>query len=52
MHSENFYLIKEYYNDGRWDIERVHNVVGKKHGITPEEFFEITGEPYIEGENG
>jgi len=46
MHSKNFYLIKEYYDTGRWDKERVHNVVGKRNGITEAEYEEITGEPY------
>lgn len=46
MHSKNFDKIKAYYDEGLWDIERVHNVVGKKNGITADEFTEITGEPY------
>lgn len=45
-HSKNFYKIKGYYDAGLWTIEMVSNVVGKKNGITPEEFEEITGEPY------
>lgn len=45
-HSKNFAKIKAYYDSGLWDIERVYNVVGKKNGITPDEYEEITGEPY------
>ena len=47
MHSKNFNIIKSYYDNGLWDKDRVYNVVGKKNGITPEEYEEITGEPYI-----
>ncbi len=46
MNSKNFNKIKTYYDTGLWDKERVYNVVGKKNGITPEEYEEITGEPY------
>lgn len=46
MHSKNFNKIKRYYDNGLWDKERVYNVVGKKNGITEEEYFEITGENY------
>ena len=45
-HSKNFESIKKWYDEGVWSKERVHNVVGKKLGITPEEYEEITGEPY------
>lgn len=45
-HSRNFYKIQEYYISGLWDKERVHNVVGKKNGITQEEYYEIVGENY------
>ncbi len=48
MHSENFEKIKKYYDTGLWDKERVYKVVGKKNGITPAEYYEITGEPYEE----
>lgn len=47
-HSKNFDKIKHYYDTGLWSKERVYNVVGKKNGITPEEYEEITGEPYEE----
>jgi uncharacterized XkdX family phage protein len=46
MHSKNYEKIKKYYDSGLWDKERVHNVVGKKNGITEEEYLEITGEDY------
>ena len=45
-HSKNFEKIKTYYNEGLWDKSRVYAVVGKKTGITAEEYEEITGEPY------
>ena len=47
-HSQNFDKIKYYYDHGEWSKERVHNVVGKRAGITPEEYEEIVGEPYEE----
>ena len=40
-----FDKVKHYYDVGLWSIERVWNVVGK--AITPEEYFEITGDIYI-----
>lgn len=45
-HSKNFEKIKHYYDTGLWSIERVKAVVGKRLGITAEEFEEITGQPY------
>ena len=45
-HSKNFEKVKNYYDKGLWDKNRVHNAVGK--WITPEEYEEITGEPYEE----
>lgn len=45
-HSKNFEKIKEYYDSGLWSIDRLRNVVGKRLGITEEEFELITGEPY------
>ena len=44
-HSPNFYKVKDYYGRGLWSKERVYNAVGK--WITPEEYTEITGDPYI-----
>lgn len=46
-HSKNFEKVKAYYDNGIWDKHRVHNAVGR--WITPEEYEEITGEPYKEG---
>jgi len=48
-HSKNFEKIKSYYDTGLWNKDRVHTVVGKKKGITAEEYEEITGESYEEG---
>lgn len=45
-HSKNFETIKHYYDVGLWDKERVYNVVGKKNGITEEEYYEIVNEDY------
>ena len=47
-HSKNFEKVKFYYDTGLWNKARVHAVVGKKTGITAEEYEEITGEPYEE----
>lgn len=47
MHSPNCNKIKKYYDKGLWDIDRVHKAV-EKGKITPEEFEEITGQPYEE----
>lgn len=44
-HSEHFEKVKEYYDSGRWSIERVRNAV-IKGWITEAEFEEITGQPY------
>ena len=38
-------MVKDYYNRGLWSIERVRLAV-TKGWITPEEFEEITGQPY------
>ena len=43
-HSKNFEKVKTYYDDGMWNIAKVHNAVGK--WITAEEYKEITGEDY------
>ena len=43
-HSKNFEKVKTYYDDGMWNISKVHNAVGK--WITAEEYKEITGEDY------
>lgn len=51
MHSKNFEKVKGYYDtyvatDGKkgWSKTKVYAAVGK--WITPEEYEEITGEPY------
>lgn len=46
MHSQNFLKIKDYYDSGLWSIAKVRAVVGKRLGITAEEFKEITGQDY------
>lgn len=43
MHSEHFYEVKEFYDTGKWDINRVYNAV-VKGWITQQEFVEITGQ--------
>lgn len=45
MHSKMFEKIKKYYDEGLWNKEMVRNAVIKEK-ITPEEYAEITGEPY------
>lgn len=44
-HSEKFYVVKNYYDEGQWSKKAVRNVV-KKGWITAEEYEEITGEVY------
>ena len=44
-HSPNYNKVKNYYDHGLWDINRVRKAVGKGW-ITEEEFYEITGENY------
>ena len=46
-HSPKFSKVKNYYDKGLWDINRVHNAV-VKGWITAAEFEEITGQPYEE----
>lgn len=46
MHSQNYLKIKGYYDAGLWSIAKVRAVVGKRLGITTEEFKEITGQDY------
>ena len=51
-HSKNFAKVKQYYDNylagkkPQWNKQRVHDAVGK--WITPNEYEEITGEPYEE----
>ena len=44
--SANFTFIKKYYDSGRYTIKQVANVVGKRTGITNEEYQSITGFVY------
>lgn len=44
-HSKKYETVKKYYDGGYWNIARVRNAV-VKGWITPEEFYEITGEVY------
>lgn len=46
-HSKKFQKVKGYYDKGLWSISRVRDSVVKEW-ITPEEYFEITGEVYEE----
>ena len=43
--SENYYLVKSYYDNHRWDKERVKEAVISKW-ITVREYKRITGEDY------
>lgn len=45
--SKNFQKFKKYYEDGLWTKQMLYNVVGKKTGITAQEYEIITGEPYV-----
>jgi hypothetical protein len=50
-HSKNFYKVQNYYNRGVWNEARVRNAVtnpASNPWITPEEYEEITGQPYAE----
>lgn len=44
--SDNYNMIKDYYDGGLWSINRVWNCVGKTTGITAEEYYDITGFVY------
>lgn len=46
-HSPNYNKVKNYYDKSLWSIDRVYNAV-VKGWITPEEYEEITGQPYKE----
>ncbi len=45
--SKKFDMVKEFYDEGRWNKKRVHDAV-EKGWITPEEYQLITGDPYEE----
>lgn len=44
-HSEKFYLVKRYYDEGLWKKKAVRNAV-VKGWITKGEYSEITGSEY------
>ena len=44
--SKNFLKFKTYYQEGLFTKARLGNLVGKKLGITAEEYEQITGEKY------
>lgn len=44
-HSPRFETVKRYYDRKLWSLRRVYLAVG--NWITPEEFEEITGQPYV-----
>lgn len=49
-HSKHFAKVKKYYNAGVWNEARVYNAVTHPTSnpwITPEEYEEITGQPYV-----
>lgn len=46
MKSKNYDKFYNYYKNGFWNIEMLRNVVGKKTGITEEEFKQITDQDY------
>lgn len=50
MKSEKFNMIKDFYDAGTWNIDRVRNVVEKK-ALTKEEYKEITGFDYASVES-
>lgn len=43
--STKFKLVRKYYREGLWSLQKV-KVAVVKGWITEEEFLEITGEPY------
>ena len=45
-HSPKYNTVKNYYDKGLWDINRVHKAV-QCGWITADEYEEITGEPYV-----
>jgi len=44
--SKKYELVKEYYDNGLWNLTRVRNAV-VKGWITAEEFETITGQQYV-----
>ena len=43
-HSKNYFKFRQYYLDGLWSKEKLHNTVGTKNGIYDWEYVEIVGE--------
>lgn len=53
MHSPKYATVKKHYDDGKWNKKKVHDAVTNPKSnpwITPEEYEEITGDPYEEPE--
>lgn len=50
MHSKLYAKIKSWYDKGLWTKDMVQNAADKGV-ITAEEFEEITGDPYVPGED-
>lgn len=48
-HSKQYTRVKKWYDAGLWPVSAVRLAV-EKGWITAEEFKEITGEEYVEGE--
>lgn len=46
--SKLYSRIKKWYEDGLWSVQKVREAV-EGGWITPEEFYEITGEVYLVG---
>lgn len=44
--SNKYEKVKKYYDTGLWGINRVRDAVIKEW-ITPEEFYEITGQVFV-----
>jgi hypothetical protein len=44
--SKYYNLVKKNYDNGFWSIDKVRDAV-VKGWITPEEFYDITGEVYV-----
>lgn len=50
QHSPKFEKVKNYYDNGLWNLKMVKNAVVREW-ITAEEFEEITGEVYVPDED-
>ena len=47
MHSKKYETVKYYYQNNLWSKKKVHDAV-IKNWITPDEYFQITGELFEE----